>query len=489
MHKRPLAIIALLFISGIALARFLPFAVKFRYIFIATSVLILFSFVFSRHNKPASIFLFSAIVLFSAALYVNSNTFADNHISCFLGEERLKASITGVIKSPVLSRRPYYGKVNSTYLFEFEAIKGDDEESIVHDKDNWLKVSGLAQIRIETEKEYKYGDRLFMEGTIKRPRGTDPRSRNKFDYRAYLERQNIFALISTKENSITVLSRNYKSNPILRYIYLVRAKLKNQIIEKMPLDTGAFLRAILLGDRSELPKKLNESFRNSGTMHMLAISGLHVGLIALIIIYLLRLLRTGRVFSYVFTIVFLVFFSILTLSRPSVERAVIMASILLVGMLLGRRVDIYNSMGVAAIFILAKNPKELFSVGFQLSFVAVLSIVYFAPKFMRLVKKDVYHCVKKYIFMPLAVSVSACFGTFPLILYYFKMIAPIAIIANLFIIPALFALLIGGVAFLALGWVPFIGTFLAGLNNILAQAIFSLADFFSSLEYGHFLIN
>ena len=99
---------------------------------------------------------------------------------------------------------------------------------------------------------------------IKRPRKVDPglrgdsKLRNKFDYRGYLERQNIFALINTKEDSITVLYHDYKSNPLMKYTYLLRGKLKNLIIEKMPLESGAFMRAILLGDRSELPRRIQK---------------------------------------------------------------------------------------------------------------------------------------------------------------------------------------------------------------------------------------
>ncbi|MBU0759466.1 MAG: ComEC/Rec2 family competence protein, partial [Candidatus Omnitrophica bacterium] len=95
--------------------------------------------------------------------------------------------------------------------------------------------------------------------------------KSDFNYREYLERQNIFALINTRENNVTLLSHNYKSNPLLRYIYSVRAKLKNQILEKMPLESGAFLSAILLGDRSELPKHLQTAFKNCGVYHILPV--------------------------------------------------------------------------------------------------------------------------------------------------------------------------------------------------------------------------
>jgi len=497
VNKRPLAIIAIFFMLGIILAALLADSVRFHYFFIVTLIFISLTLTLppKAEGETANIFLLLSVASFAALLYINSNTFPSNHISHFLGEEKLKTSMVGIIKSPALTRRPYYGKINSTYLFEIEAVK---------DKGEWRGIKGLSQIRIQAEKDYGYGDRLLVRGAIRKP-GTvaaklalpdgkvgrassaaTQRKKRSFNYRAYLKRQNIFALINTSEHNITILSHDYKSNPVLKYTYLIREKLKNQFIDKMPLDTGAFLRAILLGDRSELPKDIQNSFKNSGTMHILAISGLHVGLIALVIISFLRFLRIGREFSYIFTILFLIFFVLLTLSRPSVVRAVVMACIFLAGMLLGRKVDVYNSLGAAAIFVLVKNPQDIFNVGFQLSFTAVTFIVFLTPRFMRLVKEGTNFYLKRYLYTPLAVSVSAWLGTFPLILYYFKIITPVSILSNLFIIPALLVLLIGGLCFLLFGWLPFIGPFLANFNTVFCQLIFSLTDFFASLRLGHF---
>lgn len=476
MNKRPIAVICVFFISGIILARYLSDSIRFLHLFTAVSIFILASFIFSRYEKLSNTFLFLSIIFFAALLYLNSNVLSNSHINRFLGEERLKTSIIGTIRGPALTRRPYFGKINSTYLFEIEAIKAEE--------DLWSNAHGLAQIRIQTEKDYSYGDRLLVSGSIKRP--SLPEEERGFNYRAYLERQDIYAIINTREHNTTLLSRDYRSNPVLKNIYSVRETLKGQILERMPLDSGAFLRAILLGDRSELPRAVQAAFKNSGTMHILAISGLHVGIIASIIIYLLKFLRLGRNPAYIFTILFLIIFSLLTLSRPSVVRATVMACVFLIGMLLGRRVDVYNSLGAASLFILLKNPKDLFNVGFQLSFLAVLSIIYFAPRFMRLVRQDTNFYIKRYLYTPLAVSISAWLGTFPLILYYFRIITPVAIVANIFIVPALFALLVGGMGFILLGWIGFAGTILAGLNNLCANTIFFLAEFFSSLKFGHF---
>jgi len=485
MHKRPLAVISIFFIIGIALARFLPVSFKFLHMLIVTLIFILSIFIFSRYQKISNIFLLLSVSSFAALLYVNSNVFPNNHISHFLGEGKLKTSIVGVIRSPALTRNPYYGKINSTYLLEIEGLKDNNE---------WLGVKGLAQVRIQTEKDYTYGDRLFVSGTIKKPhlpltpKGRGSKKKRDFNYREYLERQNIFAIINTKEHNAILLAHNYRSNPILKYTYMLREKLKNQFIEKMPLESGAFLRAILLGDRSELPKHIQAYFKNSGTMHVLAISGLHIGLIAFLILSFFKILRLPRAVSYLLTILFLVFFAIFTLSRPSVVRAVVMACIFLVGMLLGRKVDVYNSLGIAALFILTRNPKDLYSVGFQLSFLAVLSILYLVPKFMNLVRKDTNFYIKRYVCTPWAVSIAAWLGTTPLILWYFGMIVPVAIVANIFVIPVLSVLLAAGLLSLFLGWVPFLGGLLVAFNDFCANIIFYLADFFASLKFGHFYL-
>ncbi|MDO8603155.1 MAG: ComEC/Rec2 family competence protein, partial [Candidatus Omnitrophota bacterium] len=386
-------------------------------------------------------------------------------------------------------------------------------------------VNGLALVRIQTEKDYQYGDRLLVKGTIMRPglpndasrlrpslrsglrsknigSETDivlarPRSKNisvqaqsrtNFDYKRYLENQNIFAIIDASEKNVTLLSHNYKSNSILRYAYLVREKIKNQFLEKMPLESGAFLRAILLGDRSELPKKLNESFRNSGIMHILAISGLNVALLAGAFLFLFKLLRLKREVYYIATMVSLVFLMILTGSSVSVVRATIMCIVFLTGRLLGRPVDAYNTLGAAAFIILVINPKDIFDVGFQLSFMAVLSMVYLMPKLMRFVKKDWSFYIRRYLIEPLAISISATLGTLPFIMYYFRMVTPVAIISNIFIVPLMFVLMIGGMCFIALGWIPFIGDLVSYFNNALANIIFFLAEFFAGVKFGHFNI-
>jgi len=320
MNKRPVAVICVFFIIGIFLAACLPKLLNLTNAFTLTLIFILLCWFLvliscrggfqtrpygskniarsssrltsSRLAPLLHTFLFLSIISLGALLYLSSNIFPPNHISYFLGRDKVKAEITGVIKSPAEARGVYYGKVSSRYVFEVEQISNPYRSAIGNtssdrrSEEGRQRVNGLALIRIQTEKDYQYGDRLMVKGTIKRPdtkniarsspklapllqHSLKSEPKTNFNYKQYLENQNIFAIINASEKNVTLLSHNYKSNPVIRFAYFVREKIKNQFLEKMPLESGAFLRAILLGDRSELPKKLNESFRNSGTMHIL----------------------------------------------------------------------------------------------------------------------------------------------------------------------------------------------------------------------------
>ena len=184
MHKRPLAVIAVFFIFGIVLGRFLPDSVRLFHVFVVALILITLTLTLSlkrergdrigsnKREREAHVFLFLSIISLGALLYLNSNIFPSNHISRFLGKDKVKVEIVGTIRSPAEARGVYYGKVNSRYLFEIEVIKGQGTSDKGQGKKigtAWQKVSGLALIRIQIEKDYQYGDRMRVKGTIKRP--------------------------------------------------------------------------------------------------------------------------------------------------------------------------------------------------------------------------------------------------------------------------------------------------------------------------------
>jgi len=261
MHKRPVAIIAALFITGIFSGKSLSSYIGLSQIFLAVLFFIIATIIFIRLSKTAHIFLFLLIISSGALSYLNSNIFPPDHISYFLGKDKVKAEIIGTIKGPVEARGVYYGKVSSRYMFKLEEI------SLLYDSVSRRTathgVSGLALIRIQSEKDYQYGDRLLIKGTIRNTKfeTQNPKfQKNNFNYAEYLENQDIFAIINASGKNVTLLARDYKVNPVLKYAYLARGKLKDQFLEKMPLESGAFLRGMLLGEKSELPQKTKEIF-------------------------------------------------------------------------------------------------------------------------------------------------------------------------------------------------------------------------------------
>ncbi|MBI3580414.1 MAG: DNA internalization-related competence protein ComEC/Rec2 [Ignavibacteriales bacterium] len=237
-----------------------------------------------------------------------------------------------------------------------------------------------------------------------------------------------------------------------------------------------FLKAVLLGNRGDIAPELKQSFIDTGTIHILAVSGFNVGIITLICFSVFSLFRLPKAVIVVATIGVVVGHMYLTGATSSVVRATIMASVLLIGTLIERRTDIYNSLAVAALIILIWDPKQIFDVGFQLSFTAVFSIVYFYPLLVQLIKKfpEQYAKIKwiDYALKLLAVSLAAQLGTIPFTAYYFGRISIISLIANLGVVPLVgFNTILGFMTIIASFISPWVAGCYAVLNDMLVTIL------------------
>jgi len=201
-----------------------------------------------------------------------------------------------------------------------------------------------------------------------------------------------------------------------------------------------------------LPKQITNILVNTGTVHIIAISGLHLGIVAFMVLLLLKLIRIPKRPRYIVTIFILFIYCILTGSSVPVVRASIMATILLLGYVIRRRADIYNCLSLAALIILFINPWQLFQISFQLSFLSVVSLGFISPKIYALfsdeVKKSKYLKVLISIF---SASLGAWLGLLPLILYYFKIISPVTVLANMIVVPYMTLVIASGFSFLLVG--------------------------------------
>lgn len=244
------------------------------------------------------------------------------------------------------------------------------------------------------------------------------------------------------------------------------ARLLSAGVEDFPNQTG-LAHALLLGYRTQLPSELLAVFRKTGTLHIFAISGLHVGMIAGMIIFVLNACRVPHSRWILFLAPLLIIYTLATGARPSAVRACVMAIVYFVAPLLRRRPDSLSAVSFAGLLILAFAPAEIYSVGFIYSFVVVIGLITLYPVFeqplMRIARMDplragevpaevqVGHTIARYFVGLLAASIAAWLCSAPLTAYFFGRWAPIALIGNLFVIPLAFAILLTGCLTLTVG--------------------------------------
>lgn len=243
-------------------------------------------------------------------------------------------------------------------------------------------------------------------------------------------------------------------------------------------DEYSFLSALTLGYKSELSEELKQAFRTSGTSHVLAVSGLHVGVIYVVIILIFSFIRNkGRWFiiKQILILLSLWTYVFVTGLPVSVIRSAIMLTLFCVGSLFYKKGYHYNTLSVAAFFLLIINPYYLFDVGFQMSFVAVFSILFFQPKLSMLYKPK--HKFAKYVWSLMTVTTSAQLGVFPLGLYYFGTFPTYFFVTNLVVIP-----LIGLTVYLTIA-LSFASLFLS-FNMFFVQLIYTLIEMFLKFTIG-----
>ncbi|MCS7211347.1 MAG: ComEC/Rec2 family competence protein, partial [Chloroherpetonaceae bacterium] len=199
------------------------------------------------------------------------------------------------------------------------------------------------------------------------------------------------------------------------------------------------IKGVMLGDRSDISDEVRAAFQKTGTIHVLAISGLHIGLIALVLNLFLQRLKISQVGKWVafgiYTIA-LVYYSNITGNSPPVKRAVIMAILFELGRVLERKSSSLNTLAAASVIMLALNPRELFSVSFHLTNAAVASILLIYPKISGLYapeKERWWEQVTKYAWDALALTVAASIGTAPFVSHYFGSVPLLGLLANLFV--------------------------------------------------------
>lgn len=316
---------------------------------------------------------------------------------------------------------------------------------------------------------YNYGDSLSVHGMLSLP--GEPGNPGEFDYRAYLERRGIGAILKAESKNITRLG--IKGNPITRQLLLFKEKLLSVSRQTLSPSKAALVNGIVFGTQGEIPRDLWQLFSQVGIVHILSVSGMHTGLVLAGILLLLNLFRTPQRWLAPLASIALIFYAILSGMGPAVTRATLMGLLFLWAHHLGRDQDWPTTLSVAALLSLLLNPLTLYDIGFQLSFAATWGIFYLGPVFSKLIER--LGSWPGWLKAVIWVSLAAQLATLPLVTWYYNIISPVSLLANILAAPLTGLILaLGIVASLA----GIISIPLAGLIN----ASTSLAlDVFTSL--------
>lgn len=350
-------------------------------------------------------------------------------------------------------------------------------EQIEDSTQTWRAAGGrlLAYIERDPSVNLRVGQRLLFEGRISRIR--PPYNPGAFDFSRYMRVQNIYFQTFCGVNDYRVLAAppsGQLSILMTRQQQKGVAVLRKHLREDQAFGVGA---ALILGSRAGLDEGLREAYSQTGAMHVLAVSGLHVGMVALFLGFLLQRirLRNQKVewLKLALQVAGIWGFALLTGASPSVLRAAGMFTMLVLGVRLRRYANIYNTLAASAFLLLCFRPFMLMELGFQLSYLAVLGIVYFQPRLYRL--WYVPSPVGRWVWKLVCVSVAAQITTLPISLYYFHQFPVYFWLSGLVVVPAAMLILPVGLALVAGGNIPFLSAFLgkvllaiiAGMNGLI----------------------
>ena len=470
--RRPALWTALYFALGIGLHRYIG-------VFPAPTILCAFTLIclcgvglWWHWNKGKMGILFPVLIVLLGVLNgAQSLERPADHFAQFLPADRTLVEVEGLVSSDP-------ERIDGDYRIVFDVL-----QLVV--KDTSRAVSGKALIRFKAGTALPaYRDRMQLQMQLYQP--DPPRNPGAFDYREFLKRRGIDALGTVQKRAQIIAHQQEKDDWWAQIVLPVRNLIRRAIEQNLSGGPAGLLKGVLLGAKQAVPEEVKTTFAQTGVNHVLAVSGLHVGLIAGSVFFMLKMLGIGRGITAALTICALVFYALITGLPPSVVRASTMGCVALLGMVGQRDIDGGNILGIAGLGLLIARPQDLFDVGFQLSFVATGGILIFYRPLRDFLpnKKGWYDtCIAG----PLAVSLAAQATTLPFVVAYFGLVSVIGLIANLIVVPLIgVGVALGLLTVLAFAcWEP-LATILNAANWLILSGSIKCAEFMAEPEWAAF---
>ncbi len=270
-------------------------------------------------------------------------------------------------------------------------------------------------------------------------------------------------------------------NSIQFQIQRIRKTIENQLDQDAPKISG-FLMALCLGEKSNLNKDTNNLFIQNGVAHIMAVSGLHIGIVYLIFLNLVKLIaRNKKIFAQILPVALIWVFILITGAPVSAVRAGLMISIYVSFVLLGRKNEKLHMLTLTAVIILLISPNELSSIGFQLSFMALIGILYFTDFFFEIFKSK--NVVLNYFSSIIAMSLAVQITTLPLTIYYFHSFPLHFLLTNIIAIPFAFIVLIFFLLYLSFLFLPLVSKSILSILEYMIDFVIDILSFFERFEY------
>lgn len=427
-NRAPFIRLIIPFLAGITSAVFFPFKLEYGiYIIVVLSAIISLIILIPRLNiSYKKSWWFGLIVngtlfIFSYQLTISkTEKFTTNHFSKYTD-----------------STNYAYGKITEPYLEKEKSLKAVVNILAIKYGDRWKNSCGKTMVYFKKDShalKLKYGDEIVMKLNFKEV--PLPQNPGEFNYKSFLASHNVYHQAYIKNNDWVFTGRN-SGNSIRKASYNLRNTLLNVFISHhIQNDEFAVGAALLLGYVDKLDADIITSYSSTGALHVLSVSGLHVAIVYVVFNWLLfffNKIKYGLIIKAVLLLLLLWFYAALTGLSPSVLRSAAMFSFIIIAKAFNRNTNIYNTLAASAFFLLLFNPYLIMDVGFQLSYIAVIGIVYIQPIIYEWF--EVNNWLLNQVWTITAVSIAAQIATFPLGLLYFHQFPNYFLLSNFIVIP------------------------------------------------------
>lgn len=438
---------------------------------------LIITFLFQKFYKPIlffkkTLFIISVNVFLFLLAFESCYLFNDknnsNHYSHYLSSQT-QSFIATIDEIPVISDK---------------FIKLSVKLNTVEFENKWHFTEGRTIVYVVQDSTLKLnvGNKIYINSKFSHI--TEPKNPNEFNYKAFLESKNVFHTVFAKNKNITVISNNH-FNPTQIGIY-IKSHLVS-ILRNSGLSQEAFsiCSALLVGYDDEIDTEVMQSFSHSGTLHILSVSGMHTGVLYTILIFLFSLIDKYdkyKKIKFVFVMLGLWLFVLITGLSPSILRAALMLSLVLVGKTFYKQGNSYNTLLLSAFLLLLYNPYLIKDVGFLLSYCAVFGIMYLYPILQKLYVFE--NKILQTTWSGVLMSVSATVFTLPISLYFFHQFPIWFVFSNMVIIPISFLIMGAAALFLVFYKVAFINSVLVYTINLSTSIMMWFAKLTDNPKYG-----